>query len=147
MAGKRPDYTVTGKYVTAKTMTTDGWRVVGLHEGAQLPPDVPEEDVAHLLRKGLVAEVGNEPVPPADMDAHARAEYADAVVLAAETELEKAKDRLKEAKAAQDSAHEAVDAAEREREERDKPKGATTQASSASSARPAAGAGATAVKK
>lgn len=120
MAEKRPEYTVTGKYVTARTMTTDGWRVVGLMEGARVPPDVDDDWIDHHLRKNLIAEVGKEPVAPADLDADEAAKYADALVLAGEADLEKAKERLATAKDQQKGAHERRDKAEADRAERDK---------------------------
>jgi hypothetical protein len=124
MAEKPKEYTVTGKYVTARTMTTDGWRVVGLMEGARVPPDADPEWIEHHLRKKLIAEVGKEPVAAADMDAEEAARYSDALVLAAEADIAKAEERLDAAKAQQRSAHERRDKAEAERAERENPKGA-----------------------
>jgi len=98
MAQAEKQYTVTGLYVTVKTMTTDGWRVVGLHAGALMPPDVPQSDLDHLLRKGLIAEVGKEPLTPADLGAKATAEYAAAMVASREQDIKDAHERLAEAR-------------------------------------------------
>jgi hypothetical protein len=65
-------YVVTGKYVTAKTMTSQGPRVLGLHEGAPVPPDVPQEWVTHHLNMDLIKELpapDPEPAPKADAPA------------------------------------------------------------------------------
>jgi hypothetical protein len=51
-------YTVVGEYITVRTATADGYRIVGLYKGAPLPGDVSPEAVAHHLRQGLIAEVG-----------------------------------------------------------------------------------------
>lgn len=67
-------YEVTGEYITVKTETANGPRVVGLLKGARVPSDVSEESIAHHLRVGLIAEVDDvdaevddAPVePPAD---------------------------------------------------------------------------------
>lgn len=50
-------YMVTGEYVTVKTATADGLRIVGLYRGAALPGDASPETVQHLLGRGLIAEV------------------------------------------------------------------------------------------
>jgi hypothetical protein len=60
---------VTGAYVTVKTSTADGVRVVGLYAGAPWPADADPEATEHHLANGLIAEVGvpakAEPPPPA----------------------------------------------------------------------------------
>jgi hypothetical protein len=56
MAAKQ--YAVTGAYVTVKTMTVDGVKVIGLHRGAPVPADVDPAHLQHLLAHDLVAEVG-----------------------------------------------------------------------------------------
>ncbi len=62
-------YVVTGAYVTAKTMTTEGVRIIGLHAGAPLPNDVPESDGQHLLDHELIAESDVQPkAEPAKAD-------------------------------------------------------------------------------
>jgi hypothetical protein len=54
-------YVVTGAYVTVKTNTADGPKLVGLYDGAPWPADAPEEATEHHLREGLIAEVGKAP--------------------------------------------------------------------------------------
>jgi hypothetical protein len=61
-------YQVTGAYVTTKTMTTQGMRVIGLHRGAPVPADIDPEHLKHLIAHELVGEVGQpqpDPMPPA----------------------------------------------------------------------------------
>lgn len=109
MSEEAKRYVVTAPYVTVKTMTLEGWRVVGLHEGAPLPADVDQVTIDNLLRKGLAGEVGNLPVAPADRDAAQMAAFHDAQVVAAEYEVEQAKERLELHKAAAEAAHKAAD--------------------------------------
>ncbi|SRR6266581_1889937 len=97
-------YVVTGKYVTVKTMTTEGIRVIGLYTGAPVPGDVPPDDLAHLLSIGLVHEEGWVPPTPGELSAADRASYADAVLRSAESELEKARKAVADAKTARDAA-------------------------------------------
>jgi hypothetical protein len=52
--GTTTGYRVTGKYITVKTMTQDGPRIVGLHEGAPLPADVSKESIDHHLAVNLI---------------------------------------------------------------------------------------------
>lgn len=59
------NYVVTGAYVTVKTVTPDGPRVVGLYEGAPWPADAPAEATEHHLEEGLIAEAGAEAKVPA----------------------------------------------------------------------------------
>lgn len=51
-------YVVTGAYVTVKTMTVDGVKVIGLHRGAPVPRDVDPAHLQHLLSHNLVGVVG-----------------------------------------------------------------------------------------
>ena len=51
-------YVVTGAYVTVKTNTPDGVRIVGLYSGSPWPADAAEEATEHHLANGLIAEVG-----------------------------------------------------------------------------------------
>lgn len=57
-------YTVTGAYVTVKTDTSEGPRLVGLYEGSPWPADASAEATAHHLEEGLITEVGQEPATP-----------------------------------------------------------------------------------
>jgi hypothetical protein len=91
------DLVVTGKYVTAKTMTTDGWTVVGFHEGAPLPKDVPLEDKRHLYRNGLVREVGWSPDQEPDTSADEAVVYAESVLAGAEANRDRAQQLVDEA--------------------------------------------------
>jgi hypothetical protein len=50
-------YRVTGAYVTVKTNTTNGPTVVGLYEGAPVPPDATPAWVEHHLANRLIEEV------------------------------------------------------------------------------------------
>jgi len=45
---------VSSPYVTVKTATTEGMRIIGLHRGGTLPLDVREEQLAHLASHGLI---------------------------------------------------------------------------------------------
>jgi hypothetical protein len=60
----RQRYKVTGHYVTAKTATSDGVKILGFHTGAILPPDVPPATIRHLLSVRLIAPL-EVPPPPA----------------------------------------------------------------------------------
>ena len=51
-------YRVSAPYVTAKTMTQDGARIVGLYTGAPLPFDIPQDMLEHLVSMELA-----EPYP------------------------------------------------------------------------------------
>lgn len=76
----RKQYSVTGEYVTFKTMTVSGMKVIGLYKGAPVPSDVPQESIDHHLNMGLIEEVPQAAEPKAkasDDDAKAKAE-ADA---------------------------------------------------------------------
>ncbi len=59
-------YVVTGAYVTVKTVTPDGVRIVGRYAGAPVPPDASPEWITHHLDKGLIAKApeGTPPAPP-----------------------------------------------------------------------------------
>jgi|SRR5258708_5934623 len=111
MAAKPKEYVVTGEYVTLKTMTTEGVRYVGLHRNAPVPADVPQEQVDHHLKMGLIHERGWVPPDPADTSAEHAASYAAGLLSTAEAELEKAQRARDEAKAGV----ERVKAAEAER--------------------------------
>ncbi|MER7500448.1 hypothetical protein AB0L05_27700 [Nonomuraea pusilla] len=50
-------YKVIAPYVIAKTVTSEGVRMKGLNEGALVPDDVPEEWLAHHLRKKLIEKL------------------------------------------------------------------------------------------
>jgi len=63
MAAKQ--YVVTGAYVTVKTETADGPRVVGLYAGAPWPADAPPEATKHHLENSLIEEVGAPAPAPA----------------------------------------------------------------------------------
>lgn len=52
-------YVVTGKYVTVKTMTMDGPRIVGLSTGAPVPADVDEKSLKHLESHDLIVAVAD----------------------------------------------------------------------------------------
>lgn len=58
-------YSVIGAYVTVRTVTQDGPRVVGLYAGAPWPADASEEATAHHLAEGLIAETGSGVKAPA----------------------------------------------------------------------------------
>lgn len=45
---------VCSPYVTVKTSTTEGMRIIGLHRGAPLPVDVQPEQVKHHADHGLI---------------------------------------------------------------------------------------------
>jgi len=45
---------VCAPYVTVKTATTEGMRIIGLHRGGVLPLDVREEQLAHLASHNLI---------------------------------------------------------------------------------------------
>src|SRR5258708_40122581 len=94
------DYVVTGPYVTVKTMTIQGMRVVGLYEGTPVPKDVPPPDLAHLLAQGLVHERGWVPPTPLEVTAAADAGMAAAQLANAQAELEKAQKAHDDAQAA-----------------------------------------------
>jgi hypothetical protein len=49
-------YVVVAPYVTLTTATPQGKRLVGLHAGAPVPPDVPDSQVFYHLRDGMVVE-------------------------------------------------------------------------------------------
>lgn len=56
--GKR--YMVVDEYITAKTATPDGTRLVGFYRGAVLPDDVPEETIKHHLLTEQIEEIDGE---------------------------------------------------------------------------------------
>jgi hypothetical protein len=56
-------YRVTGPYVTVRTMTENGPRIIGLYTGARVPDDAEQEWIGNHLRDGLIGEVGAEPPP------------------------------------------------------------------------------------
>lgn len=57
-------YTVKGAYVTCKTMTTEGVRIVGLYAGAPVPGDAEDAWIKHHLDNNLIEAVP-EPEPAA----------------------------------------------------------------------------------
>lgn len=61
-------YVVTGQYVTVKTMTNEGPRILGLHSGAPIPADADPEYVKHLVAHNLAAKV-DEPKAEAPKEA------------------------------------------------------------------------------
>src|SRR5258708_3246670 len=69
MAAKPKEYQVTALYVTFKTQTSDGIRYVGLYQNAPVPADVPQEQLDHHLKMGLIHEKGWTPPDPADTSA------------------------------------------------------------------------------
>jgi hypothetical protein len=60
-------YVVTAAYVTVKTNTPDGPRIVGRYAGTPVPADAPPEWIAHHLHKHMIAEAppGTPGPPPA----------------------------------------------------------------------------------
>src|SRR5690242_5279763 len=72
-ASKKVWYRVTAPYVTLKTMTENGVRVVGLYAGAPVPFDVPQDSLDHHIRMGMVEEYVLSG-PEAAALAHARGE-------------------------------------------------------------------------
>lgn len=74
MASKDDDLTVLGAYVTVKTNTSEGPRLVGLYEGSPWPKDASPEATKHHLDNGLIGKVGQAapealatPVPAAQV--------------------------------------------------------------------------------
>jgi hypothetical protein len=76
-------FRVLGAHVTCRTgntlgLGTGGWMTVGVDRGGLLPVDAPAQDVARLLRRGLVEPVGEVPAEVAaavavlDAEAEAR---------------------------------------------------------------------------
>ncbi len=102
------EYVVTAPYVTVKTMTIQGVRVVGLMEGAPLPADVPERDLKHLLDQGLAHERGWQPPSPEDEAIASDAGMAAAQLANAQAGLDKAQKQLDDAKAAVDRFNQAA---------------------------------------
>ncbi len=62
-ADAHPQYRVTGAYVTLKTATPYGPRMMGFQHGAIVPADVPQDQIDHHLRKGLIEQVGGAAEP------------------------------------------------------------------------------------
>lgn len=58
-------YVITGAYVTVKTMTTQGPRIVGMYAGAPWPDDAEAAATQHHLDCGLIEEVP-APAPPVE---------------------------------------------------------------------------------
>lgn len=58
-------YVVTGAYVTLKTSTPQGPRILGFYRGAPVPADVSQEQIDHHLNQGLIAEVADPAAVPA----------------------------------------------------------------------------------
>lgn len=59
-------YVVVAPYVTLKTMTHQGARILGFHAGAPVPDDVPPEMIKHHLDNKLIAEVADPTQIPQD---------------------------------------------------------------------------------
>jgi hypothetical protein len=53
----KPTYVVTAPYITVRTGTADGLKILGFYVGAVLPGDVSEESIKHHLDSGLIAAV------------------------------------------------------------------------------------------
>ncbi len=62
-AKAREWWRVSGPYVTVKTSTTEGMRIIGLHRGAPLPLDVTPDAIEHLASHGLIESF---PLGPAE---------------------------------------------------------------------------------
>jgi len=77
-------YVVTGEYVTVRTMTNDGPRIVGLYKGSAVPGDAADDWIAHHLENKLIAVQGGgtavtaESVPEETAAPEAAAEEAEA---------------------------------------------------------------------
>jgi hypothetical protein len=52
-------YVVVAPYVTLRTMTQSGPRILGFHSGAPVPPDVPDDQIQHHLSKKMIVEVAD----------------------------------------------------------------------------------------
>lgn len=61
------NYVVTGKYVTVKTMTMEGPRIVGLFAGAPVPRDVTDAQLKHLESHDLIVAVEDAAAVNADV--------------------------------------------------------------------------------
>lgn len=60
----KKDYVVVDAYVTLKTQTPQGPRLVGFYKGAPVPKDVPKEQIEHHLRGRQIEAVDKpEDVP------------------------------------------------------------------------------------
>jgi hypothetical protein len=90
-------YRVTAQYITVKTQTSEGKRVVGLMDGAPVPVDVAPEDLAHLESHGLIAEIGKAPIDPRAPSPRAKVDAAEAAVKAARDAQEEASKVLRDA--------------------------------------------------
>lgn len=55
-------YRVTAPYVTVKTRTHEGERIIGLYAGGLLPADVPDEQIQHHLDNDMIVEVDEPPL-------------------------------------------------------------------------------------
>ena len=104
-------YHVVGKYVTVKTMTSEGPRIIGLMEGSSLPGDIEPDSLAHLIRVGLVRRVGDPPPPdPGVVTPAAKLADAEARLAAAEAALKDARERVDQEREGVKKAQAAVDA-------------------------------------
>ena len=56
----RDRYVVTGKVAILQTHTPDGVRLRYFYAGAPVPDDVPDHQIEHHLRVGLIAKAGDE---------------------------------------------------------------------------------------
>lgn len=100
-------YVVVAPYVTVRTMTEQGPRIIGLYTGAPVPEDAPEEWVKSHAEAGLIAEVEDPaaavvtPLTPIErMEAGERGESESFVVAARVHEGEVARTRSRAAQKA-----------------------------------------------
>jgi hypothetical protein len=63
MAAK--SYIVVGAYATVTTLVDGKPTVVGRYEGNPVPADVSQDQIDHLLSRGLIAEAPSGSPPPA----------------------------------------------------------------------------------
>jgi len=56
-------YRVTAPYVTVRTMTENGPRIIGLYKGAVVPDDAAEDWIEAHTRDQLIEEFGAEAAP------------------------------------------------------------------------------------
>lgn len=61
-------YTVVAGYVTVETAVPGGRAQIDIPRGASLPDDVPEEQVAILLRLGDIEATGQEAAEPGPLE-------------------------------------------------------------------------------
>jgi len=90
-------YVVTAPYVTLRTMTVEGNRMLGFQAGATVPDDVPEDSFDHHLSHGLIAPAGEEAQVTVGQSAEARARQARNDVASARRDLAGAQARYDDA--------------------------------------------------